>query len=97
MEPPPALRRPFLQWCWLPPALWAGMLWYVPRSVAASQPAFLYALFVPAVLSVAGLVLGVYLVTLAARRTHQIDLLVVLATFLSSSPVLSYLLRNVLR
>jgi hypothetical protein len=73
------------------------MLWYVPRSVAASQPGFLYALLVPAAMSVAGLGLGTYLMVRIASATRQIDLLVVLATLLSSAPVLSFLLRNVLR
>ena len=86
----------FLLWCWLPAALWAAALWYLPHS-GASETAAEAALLVPGLLSVAGLILGVTLVVAMARKTGQIDLLVVFATFLSSSPVLSYLLRHVLR
>ncbi len=91
----PARRNLFLRWCWLPAALWAGVLWYLPNS-GASETTAEAALLVPGLLSVAGLILGVALVVAMARKTGQMDLLVVFATFLSSSPVLSFLLRHVL-
>ena len=72
------------------------MLWYLPRT-GANETTALLALFVPALLSAAGLALGALLVVVMVRKTGQIDLLVLFATFLSSAPLLSYLLRHMAR
>ena len=91
-----SLRRLYLLTCWIPAALWTGTLYYLSHATSDAINGWLALdLFVvPAVLSAVLLVLGLILIGVYVRRRRQIDVLLVIATLLGGSPILSFVLRH---